>query len=94
MPLFEVRHFCLVYVDDTIIARPNAKSIEEDIKGIGIIHDKTCHLFELCDKGEVGYFIGIRIERQKDLKSYKCPHLKLSQPGLTYNIINKSHIAD
>ena len=78
---------CIVYVYDKIIVRNNAKSIEEYIKGIGIWQDEQHHSFELCDKGEVGYFLGIHIEQKKDLKYDQRTHFKLSQPGLTNKIL-------
>ena len=85
---------CLVYVDDKIIDGTNAKAIELEMKGLGIRQDKQRHAFELRDEGEVGYFLGIRTEQQKDLKHDKLPQLKLYQPGLTDKFLNESHLAD
>ena len=53
---------CIVYVDDTIIAGPNSTAIDALITSLGIQKDGQAHSFELRDEGEVGDFLGIRIE--------------------------------
>ena len=58
-------YYSIGYVDDTIIVGPNAKAIEVEIRVLGIWQDRQRHSFELFDEGEVGYFIGIRIDWQK-----------------------------
>ena len=85
---------CVVKVDDTILAGPNAKSIKEEIKGIEIRQDEQRHSFELRDEGEVGYFLGISIERQKDLKHDQSTQLKLSHLGLKNAVRKESHLSD
>ena len=54
---------CVIYVDDTILAGPDAKALEEVIKSLGITEQKQCHIFELRDESEVGGFLSIRIEK-------------------------------
>ena len=84
---------CLFYVDDTILSGTNEKYVAEDIKGLKIRQDKQRHSFELCDEGYVGDFLGIRIEQQKDLKHYQCPHFRLYQTGLTNRVLKLYHLA-
>ena len=55
---------CVVYVDDTIICRPDSGAIEADILGLGVSKFEQRHKFELRDKGEVGDFFGIRIDKR------------------------------
>ena len=69
---------CPVYLYDTTNYGLNAKYIEEEIKGLRIQQDVKCHLFDLSDEGEVGYFLGIHIERQRDLKHYQLPQFTFS----------------
>ena len=57
---------CVVYVDDTIITGPNEQDINDLIKSLGVAEEEHIHKFELCDEGEVGAFLGIQIERNKD----------------------------
>ena len=54
---------CVIYVDDTIVAGPDPKAIEDIISSLGIPKEEQRHLFELRDEGEVGDFLGIRIEK-------------------------------
>ena len=35
------------------------------IAGLGFQNEEQRHIFELRDEGEVGYFLGIRIEKSK-----------------------------
>jgi hypothetical protein len=55
----------VVYVGDTICAGPDAALLEQDIKSLGVTYDECHHSYQLRDEGEVGYFLGIRIEKQK-----------------------------
>jgi hypothetical protein len=57
---------CVVYVDDTIFAGPDADKLSAEIKSIGVSSDKTQHSFQLRDEGEVGDFLGIRIAKRAD----------------------------
>ena len=50
---------CVTYVDDTIIAGPDATEIEKLITSLGIAKNEQRHTFELRDEGEVGDFLGI-----------------------------------
>jgi hypothetical protein len=56
---------CVVYMDDTMFAGPDALLLEREIKSLGVKEDKCDHSFQLRDEGEVGDFLGIRIEKQK-----------------------------
>ena len=79
---------CVVYVDDTIIAGPDSAAIEELIHSLGVAKDEQRHTFELRDEGEVGDFLGIRIERMAD-KSFK-----LSQSGLINKTLKEANMED
>jgi hypothetical protein len=68
--LFMKRYcICVVYVDDTIFAGPDALLLEREIKSLGVKEDQCNRSFQLRDEGEVGDFLGIRIEKQKFLMS-------------------------
>ena len=54
---------CVIYVDDTILAGLDDVALEEVTKSLGIAEEEQHHTFELRDKGEVGDFLGIRIEK-------------------------------
>ena len=53
----------VVYVDDTIIAKSDSQSIEEEIRLLGITNDDFLHKLQLRDECEVGDFLGIRIKK-------------------------------
>ena len=55
---------CVVYVDDTILAGPDAEALDKVISSLGIADDEQRHTFELRDEGEVGDFLGVRIEKK------------------------------
>ena len=61
---------CVVYVDDTIFAGPDSNAIEEVITGLGVQNEEQRHTFELRDEGEVGDFLGIRIEKSNHIASH------------------------
>ena len=71
----------LIYVDYTIITGPDAKTIEEYILSLGMTENDQVHTFELCDEGEVGAFLGIKIERNDNQTFY------LTQPSLIQNVL-------
>jgi hypothetical protein len=79
---------CVVYVDDTIIAGPDADKIEELITSLGVAKEEQQHTFELRDEGQVGDFLGIRIER--------CAHntFMLSQSGLINKVLKAAGMED
>ena len=79
---------CVVYVDDTIIAGPDGAKIEELITSLGVRKDEQRHTFVLRDEGEVGDFLGIRIEKKGNRR------FKLSQPGLINKVIKTSNMED
>ena len=72
---------CLIYVDDTIITGPDTKAIEDLITSLGVTSDEQIHTFELRDEGEVGAFLGIQIERNKNDTFY------LTQTGLIKKVL-------
>jgi len=75
---------CVVYVDDTIFAGPDSVAIEREIKGLGVSDDEHRHKFELRDEGEVGDFLGIRIEKTGDKE------FNLTQTGLIDKVLRAS----
>lgn len=72
----------VVYVDDKILAGPNAASIEREIKGLEVSDDEMRHKFELRDEIEVGDFLGIRITKKGINKKTKHREFYLTQTGL------------
>ena len=68
---------CVINVDDTILAGPDSKAIEEVITSLGVENEEQQHKFELRDEGEVGDFLGIRIENSSPSQ------FTLTQTGLT-----------
>jgi hypothetical protein len=56
---------CVVCVDDTLFAGPEAALLEQEVKSFGVASAECHHSFQLRDEGEVGEFLGIRIEKQK-----------------------------
>ena len=75
---------CVVYVDDTIIAGPDSSEIEALISSLGVATDEQRHSFELRDEGEVGDFLGIRIEKGRNNSFI------LSQSGLIDKVLRES----
>jgi hypothetical protein len=74
---------CVVYVDDTIITGPDSVAIDKEIVGLGVSKDEQCHKFELRDEGEVGDFLGIRIEKAGPKKFH------LTQTGLINKVLKE-----
>ena len=74
---------CLVNIDDTILAGPNMDDINKEIAGLGVSDEDQVHRFQLRDEGQVGDFLGIRIEKLGPR------NFNLNQSGL----INKVHSA-
>ena len=72
---------CLIYVDDTIITGPDEQAIENLIKSLGVTEEEQVHTFQLRDEGEVGAFLGIQIERNKN------DTFHLTQLGLTNKVL-------
>ena len=54
---------CVVYVDDTILAGPDAAELEKVITSLGVRDEEKRYKFELRDEGAVGDFLGILIEQ-------------------------------
>ena len=79
---------CVIYVDDTIIAGPDSVAIDELIKSLGIKKEDQVHSFELRDEGEVGDFLGIRIERGSQ------GNFELTQTGLIDKVLKESKMSD
>ena len=79
---------CVVYVDDTIFAGPDSNAIEEVITGLGVQNEEQRHTFELRDEGEVGDFLGIRIEKSNHNS------FTLSQTGLIDKVLKTSKMED
>lgn len=79
---------CVVYVDDTILCGPNTKDLEDEIRGLGVNNLEQHHSFQLCNEGEVGDFLRIRIEKQSNGSFY------LTQTGLIEKILKITEMAD
>jgi hypothetical protein len=54
---------CVIYVNDTIFAGPDAKKLAKEITSLRVSSDDNQHSFQLRDEGEVGDFLGIRIQK-------------------------------
>ena len=89
-PCLFIKHnmIVVVYVDDTIIAGPDANKIEKLIKDLGVADKEERETFMLHDKWSVGDFHGIHIE--------KCTNdnFKLSQISLIEKVIKASGMID
>jgi hypothetical protein len=79
---------CVVYVDATIFARPDALLLEREIKSLGVKEDQCDNSFQLRDEGEVGDFLRIRIEKQKG------DSFLLTQTGLIEKVIKAGGMED
>jgi hypothetical protein len=79
---------CVVYMDGTIFAGPDALLLEREIKSLGVKEDQCDYSFQLIDEGEVGYFLGIRIEKQKGNS------FLLMQTGLIRKVIKAGGMED
>ena len=78
----------MVYVDDTIIAGPDPTAIDALITSLGIADEEHRQTFDLRDEGEVGDFLGIRIEKAETRK------FVLSQTGLITKVIKETNMED
>ena len=79
---------CVIYVDDTIIAGPDSKEIDKLITSLGVAKDEQRHTFELRDEGEVGDFLGIRIEKGANNS------FVLTQSGLINKVLKEASMTD
>jgi hypothetical protein len=79
---------CAVYVDDTIFAGTEVIILEREIKSLGVISDECRESFQLRGEGEVGYFLGIRIEKQKNNSFI------LTQTGLIAKLMKAAGMED
>ena len=75
-------------MDDTIIAGPDSSAIEEIISSLGIAREEQRHCFELRDEGEVGDFLGIRIDKEGSKK------FTLTQTGLSTKVLKEASMDD
>ena len=79
---------CLVYVDGTILAGPNLDNINKEIAGLGVSTTDQIHSFQLRDEGQVGDFLGIRIEKLGERTFH------LTQTGLTNKVLKAASMED
>ena len=79
---------CVIYVDDTIIAGPDSKEIDKLITSLGVAKEEQRHTFELRDEGEVGDFLGIRIEKGANNS------FVLTQSGLINKVLKEASMTD
>jgi hypothetical protein len=75
-------------MDDTIFSGLDALLMEREIKYLGVKEDQCDHSFQLRYEGEVGYFLGIRIEKQK------WNSFLLTQTGLIEKVIKAGGMED
>ena len=54
-----------IYVDNKILSCPYKKAYEGEIKSLGVRSDEQRHYFGLRDKGEVGDFCGIIMDKTR-----------------------------
>ena len=52
-------------MDDKIITGPNKNAIESGVLSLGVSSDEHRYDFVLRDEGEVGYFIGVRLKKNR-----------------------------
>ena len=78
----------VVYVDDTILSGPDASELEKVITRLGIADEEQHHSFELRDEGEVGDFLGIRIEKSSHTQ------FELTQTGLIEKVLRECEMKD
>ena len=79
---------CVVYVDDTIFAGPDAAELDKMIKSLTDDHGGTKSSYELEAEGSVQDFLGINITQVSD-KSFR-----LTQTGLIKKILEKTGMTD
>ena len=79
---------CVVYVDDTIFAGADEKVLESEIQALGVSKDEQRHSFVLRNEGEVGNFLGIKIEKQAGSA------FLLTQTGLIDKVIKATGMDD
>jgi Reverse transcriptase (RNA-dependent DNA polymerase). len=79
---------CVVYVDDTILCGPEDDALENEIRGLGVNNLEQRHSFQLRNEGEVGDFLGIRIQKKgKD-------SFVLTQTGLISKVLAATGMED
>ena len=71
----------VLYVDDTIIAGLDSKTIDELVKDLGVNNQDYIHNFQLRDEGEVSDFLCIKIENTGIRQFY------LTQTGLIHQVL-------
>jgi hypothetical protein len=81
---------CVVYVDDTIFAGPDANEIEKVIASLHDDHDNTKHKFHLESEGEVQDFLGINIKKIEG-NTYQLTQTGLTKKVLEYTGMDSSH---
>ena len=54
---------CLLFVEHTILDVPDKQDIKDNIKRLEVSSGEHRHKFGLRDEGEVGGFLGIRIDK-------------------------------
>ena len=77
---------CVIYVDDIILVEPDSVALEEVIKSLWITEEEELHTFELRDEGEIGDFLGIRIDKTGSKK------FTLTQTRLIAKVLKESNM--
>jgi hypothetical protein len=79
---------CVVYVDDTIFAGPDASKLDDMIRSLSDDHGGTKSKYELQAEGTVQDFLGINIKQISE-RSFR-----LTQTGLIQKILTKTNLLD
>jgi hypothetical protein len=72
---------CVIYVNNTIFAGPDASELEREIRSLGIDDGEKCHTFELQNEGEVANFLSVNIVKLGP------GHFHLTQTGLIDKVL-------
>ena len=74
--------FIGVYVDDLILAARNEKQLNQ-------VKEKLSSKFDIKDLGEFKYFLGMKVEQNKETKS-----IWIGQPAYTENLLKRLGMQD
>jgi hypothetical protein len=79
---------CVIYVDGTIFAGPDAEKLAKEITSLGASNDDNQHSFQLRDEGAARDYLGIRIQKQGAGK------FLLTQTGLIEKTLKAEGMSD
>jgi hypothetical protein len=61
---------CVVYVDDTIFAGPDAKMLEQEIRSLGVASDECDHSFQLKKKEKWEIFLESELKNKRGMRFF------------------------